>query len=174
MVGDTISIDIIAENAKDTLVNYILKINDHLVEQTNFVEYKKYELKPKCGGNYLVELRAKNKHSTKEYDVKKEIRIEVQDTLPVTKTKILCDKTKFLVNEAVTFITESHGGMGVVYEFYLMEEDKWKLVQKYSRKNDYTFMPFTKGIYKILVLSKSFYKSISYEDYDIMEIKVIE
>lgn len=174
MVGETISIDVIAGNTQDILIDYILKINGHLVEQTNFVEYKKYELKPKCSGNYLVELRAKNRLSSKEYDTKKQVEIEIEDTLPVTKTKILCDNAKLLVNEAITFITESQGGMGVIYEFYLMEKDKWNLVQKYSRKNDYSFMPFTKGIYKILVLSKSFYKSILYEDYAIMEVKVIE
>ena len=79
-----------------------------------------------------------------------------------------------MVNEAITFVTQNQGGKDVVYEFYLMEKGDWNLVQKFSRKNDYTFMPFTKGIYKMLVLSKSFYKSISYEDYDIMEIEVIE
>ena len=156
MVGDTISLEVISENTRDTLVNYVLKINGHLVEQTNFVEHKNYELKPKCSGTYSIELRAKNKYSTNEYDSKKEIKIEVHDTLPITDTKILCDKTKFMVNEAITFVTENHGGKDVVYEFYLMEKGDWNLVQRFSRKNDYTFMPFTKGIYKMLVLAKSF------------------
>ena len=179
MVGNTISLQVISEKTRDTLVNYVLKINGHLVEQTNFlehenVEHKKYEIKPKCSGTYLIEIQAKNKLSTKEYDCKKEIKIEVRDNLPVTGTKILCDKTKFLVNEAVTFIAQSQGGAAVIYEFYLMENGDWSLKQNFSRKNDYTFMPFTKGVYRVLVLSKSFYKSISYEDYDIMDIEVKE
>lgn len=179
MVGDGISLQVISENTRDTLVNYILKINDHLVEQTNFLEnknseHKKYEIKPKCSGTYLIEIQAKNKFSSKPYDCKKEIKIEVRDNLPITDTQILCDKTKLVVNEAVTFIVQSKGGAAVVYEFYLMENGDWNLVQKFSRKNDYTFMPFTKGIYKMLVLSKSYYKSISYEDYDIIEIDVKE
>ena len=122
----------------------------------------------------MIELLAKNKFSTNAYDSKKEIKIEVHETLPVTDTKILCDKTDFMVNEAITFVTQNQRGSVVVYEFYLMEKGDWNLVQRFSRKNDYTFMPFTKGIYKILVLAKSFYKSISYEDYDIMEIEVKE
>ena len=174
MVGDTIFLEVISENTRSTLVNYVLKINGHLVEQTNFVEHKNYELKPKCSGVYSIELLAKNKLSTKEYDCKKEIKIEVHETLPITGTKILCDKTKFMVNEAITVITENQGGKEVVYEFYLMEKGEWNLVQRFSRKNDYTFMPFTKGIYKMLVLTKNFYKSISYEDYDIIEIDVRE
>ncbi|MCJ7690899.1 MAG: triple tyrosine motif-containing protein, partial [Clostridiaceae bacterium] len=174
MVGDTVSLEIIAENTKDTLINYKLKINGHIVEQTNFVEHKNYELKPKCSGTYLIEIEAKSKASTNNYDSKREIKIEVHDTLPVTNTVILCDKTKFMVNEAITFVTENNGGTRVVYEFYLMERGDWNLVQKFSRKNDYTFMPFTKGIYRMLVLAKSFNKSISYEDYDILEIEVNE
>ena len=174
MVGDTIALEVISENTKDTLVNYVLKINGHLVEQTNFVEHKNYELKPKCSGTYLIELRAKNKSSTEAYDCMKEIKIQVHETLPITDTKILCDKTNFKANEAITFETQNHGGKDVVYEFYLMEKGEWTLVQRFSKKNDYTFMPFTKGIYRVLVLSKNFYKSISYEDYDIMEIEVLE
>jgi hypothetical protein len=174
MVGDVISLEVIFENTKNILVNYILKINGHPVEQTNFVEHKNYELKPKCSGTYIIEIEAKNKSSTNAYDSKKEIKIQVHDTLPITDTKILCDGKNFVVNEAITFVTENHGGAGVVYEFYLMEKGDWNLVQKFSRKNDYTFMPFTKGIYRMLVLTKSFNKSISYEDYDIIEIVVNE
>ncbi|MBU3091262.1 triple tyrosine motif-containing protein [Clostridium sp. CF011] len=174
MVGDTISLQVISENTKNTLVNYVLKIDGHLVEQTNFVEHKNYEIKPKCSGNYLIELLAKNKLSTNAYDSKKEIRIEIHETLPVRDTKILCDKANFMANETITFVAQSKGGKNVEYEVYLMEKGDWSLVQKFSRKNDYIFMPFTKGIYRILVLSKSSYKSISYEDYDIMEIEVKE
>jgi len=172
MVGDTISIQVVSENTRDTIVNYILKIDDHLVEQTSFVENKNYELKPKCSGNYTIEILAKNRSSTNAYDSRKEIKVEVHMMMPVTDTKILCDKASFEINEAITFTTKSTGGKDVVYEYYLMKNGNWGVVQKFSRKDDYSFMPFAKGIYRMLVLSKSFYKSISYEDYDIMEIEV--
>jgi len=174
MVGDTIALEVISENTRNTLVNYVLKINGHLVEQTNFVQHKNYELKPKCSGTYLIELRAKNISSIEAYDCMREIKIQVHDTLPITDTKILCDKTNFKANEAISFITQNLGGKDVVYEFYLMENGEWTLVQRFSKKNDYTFMPFTSGIYRVLVLAKNFYKSISYEDYDIIEIEVLE
>jgi len=136
------------------------------------VQHKNYEIKPKCRGTYLIELLAKNKMSTNEYDSKREIKIQVHETLPITDTKILCGASNFMVNETITFVTQSMGGKEVLYEFYLMENEDWSLVQKFSRKDDYMFMPFTAGIYRMLVLSKSSYKSISYEDYDIMEIEV--
>ncbi|MGH4138718.1 triple tyrosine motif-containing protein [Clostridium sp.] len=174
MVGDTIELQVISEKTRNVLVNYVLKINGHCVEQTNFVHHMNYELKPKCSGTYSIEIRAKNKSSAEVYDSMREIKIEVHETMPITNTKILCDKRNFMVNEAITFITENQGGKDVIYEFYLMEKGDWTLVQRFSKKNDYTFMPFSKGNYKVLVLSKNFYKSISYEDYDIMEIEVVE
>ena len=36
------------------------------------------------------------------------------------------------------------------------------------------FISFVSGKYKILVLSKSFYKKVNYEDYDIIEFSVEE
>lgn len=174
MVGDSIPVQVICENTRDTLVNYILKIDDKVVEQTSFIKQKNYELKPKCGGSYVIEILAKNKLSTSAYDSRKEVKIEVHTILPVTDTKILCDLDNFMVNESITIVTKSKGGKDVVYEFYLMKKGNWSLVQKFSKKDDYSFMPFAKGIYRMLVLSKSFYKSISHEDYDIMEIEVKE
>ena len=174
MVGDTISLQVICENTRDCLVNYVLKIDGHSVEETGFVEHKNYEIKPNCSGTYVIELLAKNKKSTSGYDSKKEIKIEVHDSLPITDTKILCDKADFIVNETIAFEVQSNGGTEVVYEFYLMEKTQWSLVQKFSKKDDYIFMPFDKGIYRLLVLAKSFYKSFSYEDYDILEIEIKE
>ncbi|MBU3214806.1 hypothetical protein LL033_08285 [Clostridium estertheticum] len=172
MVYDTIHVQVIYENTSDTLINYILKIDNKVVEQTSFIEYKNYELKPKCSGSYAIEILVKNKLSTNAYDSRKEVKIEVHKALPITDTKILCGNENFAVNETITFKSQSMGGKDVVYEFYLMKKGNWRLVQKFSKKDDYSFIPFHKGIYKILVLSKSFYKSISYEDYDIIEIEV--
>ena len=61
MVGDTIHVQVIAGNTRDTLVNYILKIDEKVVEQTNFIKQKNYELKPKCSGSYVIEILAKIK-----------------------------------------------------------------------------------------------------------------
>ena len=53
-----------------------------------------------------------------------------------------------------------------------MEKGNWVRVQNYSRKNYYTFLPFTSGNYRILVLSKSYYKKVNYEDYADLEFEV--
>lgn len=166
MVGEKIALNVVAQNTKNILMKYELKINNHKVEETDFVDEKGYVFTPKCSGVYTVEIFGKNIESDKSFDCKREVRIEVHETLPVTNTKITCDKVKFTCNDPINFTVRSEGGNDVVYEFFLMEKDEWNLVQNYSKKNYYTFMPFSKDEYKILVLAKSQYNKVSYEDYD--------
>jgi hypothetical protein len=174
LVGDNIHFDIVARKTKETMVKYVLRINGHKVEETEYVEAKKYNFAPKYSGEYIVELLARNKQSRKEFDCKKEVKICVQDAVPVTNTKIQCDKTTIRVNESVTFSARCDGGKDLCYEFYIMEQGEWNLVQNYSKKDYYTFMPFVKGMYKVLALCKSGYKNCAYEDYDVMEFPVVD
>lgn len=166
VIADKIALDIVTQDSKNVLINYVLKINNHKVEETGFVKEKAYVFNPKCSGTYIVEVFAKNVESNKPFDCKREVKIEVHEAFPVTNTKLTCDKVKVLCNESVTFTVHSEGGKDVVYEFYLMEKGEWSLVQNYSKKNYYTFMPFSIDEYKILVLAKSQYNKVSYEDYD--------
>ncbi|OPJ64185.1 triple tyrosine motif-containing protein [Clostridium oryzae] len=172
LVGDTIRFDIIAQKTQDTLIKYVLKINSHLVEETDYIKSDRYLVNPKCSGSYVVEIMAKNKKSSEAYDDKKIINIYVNDALPVTNTKILWDKVNIKVNEPVIFSVKCEGGKDVVYEFYLMEHEDWVLSQKYSKMNYFSFIPYSSGNYKILALTKSSYKDISYEDYDMIEFNV--
>jgi len=167
MVGDKIILTVVTQNTKNILIKYELKINNHKVEEIDFVDEKGYVFTPKCSGDYTVAIFAKNIESDKPFDCKKEVRLEIHEALPVTNTKITCDKVKFICNEPINFTVRSEGGKDVVYQFFLMEKGEWNLVQNYSKKNYYTFMPFCKEEYKILVLAKSQCNKNSYEDYDI-------
>ena len=166
VVGDSININVIVRNTSSTMLKYVLKINARRVEETEYVYEKGYTFIPKRSGLYTVEIFAKNKESDKPFDYKKDIKIPVYDAFPVTNTKITCDKVKFLCNEAINFSVHSEGGKDVVYEFYVMEKGEWSLVQNYSKKDYYTFVPFSKAEYKVLALAKSQYSEASYEDYD--------
>ena len=168
MIGDKIELTVVCENTKDTLNKYMLKINNRKVEETNYVQASQYVINPKCAGIYNIDIFAKNKKSDKDFDCKKTVRFVIHESLPVTNTVIECDRIKPKVNEGINFNVSSEGGKEVIYEFYLMEQSEWNLVQKYSRKNFYTFIPFTKGSYKLLVLSKSQINKSSYEDYAIL------
>ena len=56
-----------------------------------------------------VEIFGKNIESDKPFDCKREVKIEVHEALPVTNTKVTCDKAKFLCNESITFTAYSEG-----------------------------------------------------------------
>lgn len=172
MVGDKVELNIITQNTANTVVKYVLKISNHEVEQTDYTENKVYSFMPRCSGIYSIEVFAKNKDSDKVFDSKKSIVIKIHEALPVNNTKISCDKTEFLCNESITFTAKSQGGKDIIYEFYIMENEEWILVQNYSKKDYYVYIPFIKGTYKVLVLAKSQYYRGAYEDYDIITFSV--
>jgi hypothetical protein len=172
IVGDNIKFDVITRRTQDTQIKYVLKINGHIVEETDYISSKKYFLNPKCRGHYVLEIMAKDRGSSAVFDSKQIIKLNVIDALPVSNTKILWDKINIKVNEPVIFSVEAEGGKDLHFEFYLMEHGDWVLVQKYSKMNYYTFMPYRKGNYKILALVRSMYNEGNYEDYDIMEFNV--
>lgn len=173
VVGDTVSLEIVSQNSSDTLIKYILKINNHKVEETNYVGQKRYIFVPKYSGKYTVEILAKNKKSDKFFDCKREVSIDIHECIQLSNTKISCNKLEFKCNNSITFTVSSEHGKDVLYEFFIKENDDWNIVQDYSKKNYYTFIPFAKGEYKILALAKSQYYKGSYEDYDVLKFNVL-
>lgn len=169
---DNIPIEVIATKGKDILIKYIMRINDQKVEETDYTKSFKYEIVPKCAGLYKIEVYAKNIKSKKKFDDKKEIKLMVKDSLPITNTKLKGSENYAKVNEAITFTAESIGGKDKVYEFYIKEKDEWRKVQSYSNKSYYSFIPFSKGKYNVLVLCRNYYKRCAYEDYDMFKFAV--
>lgn len=172
LVGNNVDITIITRNTTESLIKYILKINGHKAEETEYSFYKTYRFLPKCKGKYEIEVYAKNKKSPNEFDSRKDISIKVINQLPITGTKLRCDTLNFIINKPLMFSAIVEAGGDAYFEFYLMEKDEWRLVQNFSKKNYYGFIPFSKGIYKVLVLTKKAYSRLSYEDYDIFEFLV--
>lgn len=172
LVGDSIVLEAVIENTENSLIKYNIKINGHEVERSDFISEKKFRFIPRCAGRYVVDIMGKNISSTVEYDSKKSLIFNVLEAPPITNCKITIDKEELKCNESINFTVNSQGGKDTIYEFYLMEKGDWRLIQKYSKKSYYTFIPFKKGFYKLLALTKSSHKKIAYEDYDILEIKV--
>jgi len=172
VVSDAVDMEAIVQNTENVLVKYILKINNNVIEETGFVESKKYEFVPKCSGVYSVVMLAKNAVSDALYDSEKEIRIRVDDVHPIKNTKILHDRESIAAGESVTFTVSFEEGRGVLIEFYIMEAGAWRLVQGYSKKNYYTFIPYNKGVYKVLALTRSQDCAAPYEDYDMYTFKI--
>lgn len=172
LVGDTIDIEAVIQNTRNVELKYVTKINGHEVEDTGYVSARKLKINPKCAGKYTFEIFAKNIKCEDDYDYKKEVSVYVHEAIPINSTKIEMANDNIKVNQEVTFQVSSLGGKEVCYEFYIMEKGQWMKVQEYSRKNYYTFLPFSVGEYRVLVLSKSYHKKVNYEDYDKIEFTV--
>jgi len=172
VVSETVAMEAIVQNTAKVLLKYILKIKDNVIEETDFVESKKYEFIPECSGVYSVVILAKNVISDALYDSKNEMRVKVEEAHPIRNTKIKHDKENIICGESVTFSVSFEGGKGVLTEFYMMSEGAWRLVQSSGEKYYYTFMPYSKGSYKILALTRSQNNAVPYEDYDIYTFKI--
>lgn len=174
VVGEPVLFNVIAQNTKNMLVKYTLSVDEHVIEESEYKNKTVFDFIPTVKGKYSLVVMAKNKESKIKYDSKKEVKIYVQDSMPISNTKIICEAKEedLLVNNSIFFAVTSYGGKDVGYEFYLMEQGEWRRVQVYSRKNTYSFIPFKAGDYKVMVLAKGEYKSASYEDYDIYEFKI--
>ncbi|MCR6514850.1 MULTISPECIES: triple tyrosine motif-containing protein [Clostridium] len=172
LIGDPIEIEAIVKQTKNVLINYITKINGHVVEETGYITNKKLKFVPKVSGKYTFEVFSKHIRCQEEFDSRKELSFYVHEATPVTDTKISIDKKVIEIGKEVTFKVSSNGGKDVCYEFYIMEKGNWIKAQSYSKKKYYTFMPFSKGYYRMIVLSKSYYKRVNYEDYSEIEFEV--
>lgn len=174
ILGEEIEIEVVTENTEETLVRYKVEINNREVETTEFSKNKKFRLIPRCGGLYTLKVYCKNKFSTAEYDCKRDMSFSVLTGAPITNCRIDIDREKIKCNEDINFYVNCDGGKDNLFEFYLMEQGEWKLIQRYSKKNYYTFMPFYKGRYKILALCKSNYSKNAYDDYSVCEVSCEE
>ena len=172
VVSDTVAMEVIVQNTTNVLLKYILKINNHVIEETGYVESKKYEFIPKCSGVYSVAVLAKNVISDAPYDSESEIMVKVDEAHPIRNTKIEHDNEEIKLGEPVTFSVSFEGGKGVLAEFYIMLEGEWQLVQSSSKKYYYTFIPYNNGVYKVLALTKSQSSVMPYEDYDMYTFKI--
>ena len=171
IVGDEIELEVITENTKDTLVEYSVEINNRLVEVSEYSSNKRFRLTPRCPGVYTVKVCCKNVFSTNKYDCKKELTFRVMEGAPITNARIILDKEDIKLNEEVNFSVQCDGGKDNLFEFYLLEQGEWKVIQKYSKKDFYTFVAFYRGYYKILALCKSNYSKDEYDDYAIVEVE---
>ncbi|MGL4992452.1 MAG: triple tyrosine motif-containing protein [Sarcina sp.] len=174
LVGDNIDIEAIVQNTRETLMKYVTIINGQIVEETEFENIKRLEVTPKCPGKYVIEIYVKNKSCEIGFDNKRDVKFYVNEAPPVTNTIVTTDKKIYKINDEINFSVKSQGGKGICYEFYIMKDNNWNLVQQYSRKRYYAFRPFSNGIYKVLVLAKSHYRKCAYEDYGTLEFKVEE
>lgn len=172
LVGECLKFNIVVKNTKNVLIKYILRINKHKVEEINYKEVESFDLVPQIKGEYIIEFYAKNKKSDKNFDSKKEIKINVIEAMPITNTKLCCDKIMLRKGDSVAINACCDGGKDVLYEFYTMEDGEWNIAQKYSKLNYFSLVTYREGKYKILALTKSEGNNSSYEDYDILEIEV--
>ncbi|WBW98582.1 triple tyrosine motif-containing protein [Oceanirhabdus sp. W0125-5] len=173
-VHDKIKFEIVGNIAKEIVYKYNVYLNGVHVEQCDYSEHKAYDFKLLNSGRYRFEFFCKNIKSNEEQDYIKNINVNVIGSRPITESYIKCDRDNINIFDEITFQGECNIKENIIYEFYLYENDGWRVLQKYSAKDFFTFIPKKAGEYRILMLVKHINNNESYEHYCINKFNVNE
>lgn len=76
-------------------------------------------------------------------------------------------------NTAITITADAVGGYDKLYRFYVQEGTEWKLLQDYSTKSTYTWIPKAGGNYKFSVHVKDKYSAKDYDAYSALSYSIL-
>jgi SpoIID/LytB domain protein len=76
-------------------------------------------------------------------------------------------------NTPITISADAAGGYDKVYRFWVQDGAEWKIVQDYSTKSTFTWLPKEGGDYKFSVHVKDKYSSKEYDAYDSLEYRIL-
>lgn len=171
-VGKSIYFETISSYNKNTLCRYKVFIDGNFVEEIEYSFNKKFAFIPRCGGRYEFHFLVKDEMSSAEYDDIRIMELFIQEEVNIENIRLVCDKEIIRQGEPITFFAECDGEAAPLYEFHMMVKGEWKMVQNYSRKNYYTFIPFRYDVYRFLMMCKNPKSNNEYDDFCQCEFKV--
>ncbi|MCM1990178.1 triple tyrosine motif-containing protein [Oceanirhabdus seepicola] len=171
-IHDKINFEIVGNKSKEMVYKYNVYLNGVHVEQSDYSEHRAYDFKLLNSGRYKFEFFCKNIKSEEEQDYIKNLHINVIGNRPITESYIKCDRENINMLDEITFQGECNIKENIIYEFYLYDNDGWRVLQKYSAKDFFTFIPKQAGEYRILMLVKHINNNGSYEHYCINKFTV--
>lgn len=171
-MGDEVEFEILSENSNQTEFSYNLIKDSMIIEEGEYHKNNKLKFMFLENGRYQFEMFCRNVESNQKYDHMKRIVIDVLRNKAITWSRADVQKKKVNLGEEVLVNGFCSKKSGVEYEFYIHNNKGWKLYQKYSAKNFFTFMPKREGEYRILMLVKHLGEEKAYEHYSSCVVEV--
>lgn len=78
-----------------------------------------------------------------------------------------------LQNTSITLSADATGGYDKVYRFWVQDGTQWRIVQDYSTKSTYSWVPKEGGDYKFSVHVKDKYSTKSYDGYAALDYRIV-
>ncbi|MCL2321472.1 MAG: hypothetical protein FWC47_05110 [Oscillospiraceae bacterium] len=172
LINKPVKINIITEDGRDTFVKYKILLDGHFLDETQYETINTITFTPKITGEYKLIVFCKNVRSKEEYDSKKIATIKVENALPVKNATIECLSSSMTVGEKLSFYVKSEDNYDTLYQFYLYENEAWKLIQDFSTNNNFSYVPASKGACKLIAICKNSLRIVNYDcvascDYEI-------
>jgi hypothetical protein len=163
LINEDITIDFYNTKLEETKFKYIINFEDIMIDETKLSENLRLIITPVLRGQYIVDVVEEGEGIHKTYF--HNLALKIEEYKSVTIKDIHIDKTKYLLDIPITISVEVINGKEVMYEFYYKEKDKWNMVQKYSKKNYYTYFPIKEGKISFFVIVKSSESKEKYDNY---------
>jgi SpoIID/LytB domain protein len=130
-----------------------------------------FEWLPKEGGDYKISVHVKDKYSSKDYDTYGALDYRILSA--VDMKSVTADKVSpQTAGTSIKVTANAEGGNEKLYEFNLLKDGVWTVVQEYSSQNTFQWNPTIAGDYKFSVHVKDVGSSASYDDYGVLDYKI--
>lgn len=116
----------------------------------DYSNLKEYNWIPAKSGNYRIWVDVKDPLSTKENDSFAEILYTIKDTAVINNV-ITDKKSPQPINNAININAEAAGSSNILYRFWIHDGARWSIVQDYSNRSSYKWIPGKVGTYRIWV-----------------------
>ncbi|WP_461206601.1 triple tyrosine motif-containing protein [Clostridium sp. DL1XJH146] len=173
-IGDDIIIDFNFSSKNIDDYKYLIKIDDIKIEESNFTNNSRLHIKPKSSGVYTIYIGKNNVVEEENKPMYGIVKFKVNSLNPVKIKEVVLDKKEVYINDFVTISVEAEGGKYILFEFYMKINEKWEKVQKYSKKNFFTFMPVEKKKYNLFIVARSNTSQDEYDDHYKLDINVLD
>lgn len=172
LINKPVKINVITEDGKDTYIRYKILVDGHFFDESQYELINTISFTPKIIGEYKIIVFAKNARSKEEYDSKKIATFKVENALPVRNATIECLNSTMMVGEKISFYVKAEDNNDALYQFYLYENENWRLVQEFSSNNSFSYIPSVKGSCKLIAICKNSFRVVNYDcvatcDYEI-------
>ncbi|WP_410490832.1 triple tyrosine motif-containing protein [Bacillus tropicus] len=117
--------------------------------KTNVFKYK-----PNKDGDYNVSVYAKEAGSKAKQEAMQVHSFKVKPLEKVTDIELNRDIETPKLGQTITFTAKATGSSQPVYQFWVKEDGKWRMVQDYSKTNVFKYKPNKNGDYNVSVYAK--------------------
>ncbi|WP_218940929.1 triple tyrosine motif-containing protein, partial [Bacillus sp. ABP14] len=153
-VGRTITFTAKATGSSQPVYQFWVKEDGKWRMVQDYSKTNVFKYTPNKDGDYNVSVYAKEAGSKAKQEAMQVHSFKVKPLEKVTDIELNRDIETPNVGQTITFTAKATGSSQPVYQFWVREDGKWRMVQDYSEINEFKYTPNKNGDYNVSVYAK--------------------